>query len=58
VLDRAKLRDEGRFDEDVIERYKRKYIPIQKKYFEECEPREKADLVIDNNDFKEPKLMN
>ncbi len=57
VLERAKLRDEERFDEDTLERYKRKYIPIQKKYLRECEPLEKADLVIDNKDFKEPKLI-
>ena len=39
-----------------IESYMQLYIPIQKKYIDECSPKEKSDYVIDNNDYVRPYL--
>jgi len=44
--------------EEVIEMYKKKYIPGQELYFKEANPKEKADIIIDNNDFNNPNLDN
>lgn len=57
VLGRAKNRDEGRFHEDVEERYRRKYIPVQKKYRELYSPEEGADMVVDTDDLTEPIIL-
>ena len=42
--------------EDDLASYDRKYIPAQKQYFETCQPHKVADLVIDNTDFKIPRI--
>lgn len=49
---RAEQRDAHLFGsvEEVRKRYKLRYIPGQRLYYEECRPRERADVVIDNND--------
>lgn len=58
VIRRAAGRDKNRFDENVAERYRRKYIPIQKWYLKTHRPRQKADLLIDNTDWTAPALIN
>ncbi len=42
--------------QEVEERYRRRYIPGQQLYQAACQPKEKADVVIDNNDPGDPKL--
>lgn len=57
VLNRAKKRDEGLFGDKVIERYNKKYIPIQKLYMENYNPKNKSDIIIDNEDYMNPKIV-
>lgn len=56
MMKRARERDDKRFDENVVKRYKEKYIPIQKKYIKEDNPKLKSDMIIDNNDFDKPEI--
>jgi len=42
---------------EVEKRYRRRYIPGQQLYQGACRPKEKADVVIDNNDPGDPKLI-
>lgn len=58
VVGRATQRDIGLFanEEAVIDRYQRRYIPGQFLYMEEAHPKERADVVIDNNDPNEPRI--
>lgn len=48
ALRRALLRDTARFGgrEEVRGRYVRRYFPGQRIYFEECRPRDEADVVV------------
>jgi len=57
VLKRARIRDVPKYGEAFLEKYIHKYIPIQKRYLEECKPRKKSDMVIDNQDYYIPKLL-
>ena len=57
VLRRARVRDVPKYGEEFMKKYFEKYIPIQKKYLAEYNPIEKSDFIIDNNDFKNPRLM-
>ncbi len=41
----------------VRERYRRRYIPGQELYFNSCTPREVSDIVVDNTDLDDPKLI-
>jgi uridine kinase len=58
VLKRAGTRDQYLFgNRDAVEaQYQRRYIPGQKIYFQTCHPLENTDLVIDNNDFENPRI--
>lgn len=42
--------------EEVRARYDRRYVPGQRLYIEQCQPRETADLVVNNADFEHPEL--
>ena len=45
-------------DEDSIRRkYVARYIPGQQIYLKESEPRQRADLILDNNNFEHPKII-
>jgi len=59
VLTRAKQRDAIAFGgvEETTRRYQRRYIPGQQLYFTECQPKTRADLVIDNNDPLNPVVL-
>ena len=59
ILGRVKVRDLGIFETDktLLDRYERKYIPGQKLYFDDIQPRTQADIVIDNNDFNDPRIV-
>jgi phosphoglycolate phosphatase len=54
LLRRVAERDVPLYGKEFLERYHRKYIPIQKRYLESCRPVERCDLIIDNNDFTRP----
>jgi hypothetical protein len=41
--------------DEIIKRYREKYIPGQKLYLESVHPQSLADMVIDNNDFTQPR---
>ncbi|HEX8845992.1 MAG TPA: hypothetical protein VF791_15180 [Pyrinomonadaceae bacterium] len=58
TLGRAEQRDELLFGSigEVRERYLKRYIPGQKLYMAESRPRERADVVVDNNDPQNPKV--
>ena len=43
--------------ENIVEKYKTRYIPGQKIYFEESEPKKKADIIIDNTDYTNPSVL-
>jgi phosphoglycolate phosphatase len=56
VKRRAEIRDVPIFGEGVMQKYDKKYIPIQKRYFAGEKPKEKADMIIQNKDFENPIL--
>jgi uridine kinase len=58
-LGRAKMRDRyylGSPDE-VMAKYNERYWPGQNLYFQKALPKEGADFVVDNNDFRRPVLI-
>jgi len=59
IVRRAEARDRELIGgaEDVRERYRKRYIPGQELYFSSCAPQEVADVVIDNTDLDDPKLI-
>lgn len=40
--------------EEIIEKYTKRYVPGQKLYFKEANPKKVANIIIDNNDFENP----
>ncbi len=57
VIKRALKRDSGIFGNSVTEKYYKKYIPIQKLYIDKYKPKEKSNIVIDNEDYMKPKII-
>ena len=59
TLARALTRDRELFgsDDAVRLRYQSRYIPGQTLYLQECLPKERASVVIDNNDPSNPSIM-
>ena len=59
VIERAKKRDHYLFgtEEEIEVRYRSKYIPGQQIYLHESEPYKKTDILIDNNDFNNPRIV-
>ena len=59
IVRRAETRDQEQMGgvENVRDRYRKRYIPGQQLYFERCAPQQKADIVLDNTDPAEPKLV-
>ncbi|MFH1537017.1 MAG: P-loop NTPase fold protein [Patescibacteria group bacterium] len=51
VLDRQKDKDSLGEEENIRKYYKQKYFAGQELYFKDVNPKEKADIIIDNNDF-------
>lgn len=56
-LNRAKIRDVPVFWEQILNKYQNKYIPAQKIYFAKFKPKEIANMIIDNEDFDNPKII-
>ena len=56
---RAEQRDAILFGsvEEARKRYEQRYIPGQEIYYGECRPKERADVVIDNNDPSDPVII-
>ena len=56
TLARAMQRDLALFGtaEEVKQRYEQRYIPGRQLYLPECQPKERARVVIDNNDPSNP----
>lgn len=42
---------------EIIQKYKQRYIPSQQIYIKEVQPKQKATIVIDNNDFQHPRIL-
>ena len=57
VLRRAEARDVPLYGPEFLDRYRRKYIPIQQKYLSQWQPMERSDFVIDNTDYEFPRLI-
>ena len=59
TLARAVERDAALFGsiEEVRRRYEQRYIPGQQLYFAECLPRERAQVIVDNNDPCNPEII-
>ena len=43
--------------EEAQKRYAERYVPGQKIYLNEARPMDKADIVIDNNDLRHPRII-
>ena len=43
--------------EEILKKYALRYTLGEKLYFEDAKPTEKADIVIDNNDFENPEIV-
>lgn len=56
VYKRAELRDVPKYGVKFLDKYKNKYIPIQKKYLKEYKPLKKSHLIINNINFNKPKI--
>ena len=59
IIRRAEARDRELMGgvEAVKERYLNRYIPGQELYFSRCAPQEIADVVVDNTDVLEPRVI-
>lgn len=59
TVERAAKRDQHVFGSEgaVRARYARRYIPGQELYLAECQPQDRASVVVDNTDFKRPVLL-
>ncbi len=59
VLKRVVERDRDYLGDEqaVIQKYRRRYIPAQRHYLETCKPRERADVVVENDDPAHPTLF-
>ena len=58
-LQRALLRDKnllGKADK-IRNRYKRRYIPGQQIYLENCQPRKHADIIMQNDNLEKPNII-
>lgn len=59
TLARALVRDLDLFGSEaaVRERYERRYLPGQALYRDRASPRETADVVLDNSDWRDPVIL-
>ncbi len=59
VLTRAVSRDLDYFgsEENVIRCYNERYIPGERLYLESVRPQERADILIDNNDYNDRRIL-
>ncbi len=57
VLIRAKRRDHHIFGDAVLNRYINKYIPIQKMYLKKYKPKAISDIIINNENYMQPNIV-
>ncbi len=57
VLSRARIRDVPKYGTAFLQRYRSKYIPIQKKYLSKYQPQSKSHIVVDNNNYNKPEII-
>ncbi|MEW6405144.1 MAG: hypothetical protein AB1649_25395 [Chloroflexota bacterium] len=59
IIERALIRDLELFGtrEEVLSRYVNRYIPSEQLYMEKCNPAERASIVIDNDDYRNPRVI-
>jgi uridine kinase len=59
TIERAVARDVRNGAAAVVTRakYECRYVPAQRLYLEQCRPRERADIVVDNTHFDHPQIM-
>jgi uridine kinase len=57
VLLRAKVRDRKILGDELEDKYKTRYIPGQKLYLNSVHPEQTADIVVDNTDVNNPKIL-
>jgi uridine kinase len=50
-------RKKGRSDEEIARRIARRYFPAQARYRAECDPDGRADAVVDNEDWRRPRVV-
>lgn len=55
--ERAKKRDVPLYGEEVLKKYDTKYIPTQKHYLQKYPVEKYADIIIDNTDWNNPKVV-
>jgi len=41
-------------EQEILAKYNQRYVPGQQLYFQEAQPQEKADIIIENSDFENP----
>jgi len=41
-------------EQEILDKYNQRYVPGQQLYFQEANPQEKADIIIENSDFENP----
>ena len=57
VLRRAEIRDKEFFGSEFRSKYHIRYIPGQKLYLQSVQPEKLADIIIDNSDFNDPRII-
>jgi phosphoglycolate phosphatase len=57
MLKRARERDVPKYGEAFMKKYEDKYIPIQKRYLKEYKPHLICDVLIDNSDYMNPRVI-
>jgi uridine kinase len=57
VCRRAYARDVPVFGDDVMRKYREKYLPAQQRYAAAVEPAKLADILIDNSDWRTPRII-
>lgn len=59
AIERGTRRDAERIGDygSARKKFTERYIASQKLYYDECHPEEKADIVVDNTDFLNPRIV-
>lgn len=57
VIKRAEKRDVPKYGKNFLKKYIDKYIPIQKRYIDEWNPYQRADIVVNNNNYAQPEIF-
>ncbi len=57
AIKRAKDKESFDSEQEIIDTYNCRYVPGQKLYFQEANPKDKADIVIDNADYDNPVII-